>query len=114
MSRICSICSSIPAVLVTPDGQPNPVTNLPDDPQLGPLAGLPLVTDHQEENNNDAANQALEGYADANYQLTTKLSITAGVRIINDWISLTNSAKMTGGNPSTLGFLYRKLSQPVF
>ncbi len=91
--------------LVTPDGQPNPVTNLPNDPLLGSLAGLPLVTDHQEENNNDAANQALEGYADANYQITNKLSITAGVRIINDWISLTNSAKMTGGEPSTLGFL---------
>ncbi len=36
--------------LVGPNGQPNPVTNLPPDPQLGPLAGLPLVTDHQEEN----------------------------------------------------------------
>ena len=91
--------------LVTPDGQPNPVTNLPHDPQLGPLAGLPLVTDHQEENYNNASNQALEGFADANYQLTSKLSITAGVRVISEWISLTNRAQMTGGSPSTLGFL---------
>ena len=91
--------------LVGPDGQPNPVTNLPPDPQLGPLAGLPLVTDHQEENNNNATNQALEGFVDANYQLTNKLSITAGLRVINEWISLTNSAQMTGGSPSTLGFL---------
>jgi iron complex outermembrane recepter protein len=91
--------------LVTPDGQPYPVTNLPPDPRLGPLAGLPLVTDHQEENNSDATNQALEGFADANYQLTNKLSITAGVRIINEWIDLTNSAQMTGGSPSTLGYL---------
>jgi iron complex outermembrane recepter protein len=91
--------------LVTPDGQPDPVSNLPNDPQLGPLAGLPLVTDHQEENNNNAANQSLEGFADANYQLTAKLSITAGVRIINEWINLTNMAQMTGGSPSTLGFL---------
>ncbi len=91
--------------LVTPDGQPNPVTNLPPDPLLGPLAGLPLVTDHQEENNSNATNQALEGFADANYQLTNKLSITAGVRVINEWINLTNSAQMTGGSPSTLGFL---------
>jgi iron complex outermembrane recepter protein len=91
--------------LVTPDGQPNPVTNLPPDPQLGPLAGLPLVTDHQEENNNDAVNQALEGFADANYQLTSKLSITAGLRVISEWISLTNMAQMTGGSPSTLGYL---------
>ncbi len=91
--------------LVGPDGQPNPVTNLPPYPELGPLAGLPLVTDHQEENYNDATNQALEGFADANYQLTNKLSITAGVRVISDWISLTNSANMTGGSPATLGFL---------
>ncbi len=91
--------------LVTPDGQPNPVSNLPPDPQLGPLAGLPLVTDHQETNNNNASNQALESFADANYQLTNKLSITAGVRLISEWISLTNKAQMTGGSPSTLGYL---------
>lgn len=91
--------------LVTPDGQPYPVSNLPPDPRLGPLAGLPLVTDHQEENNGDATNEALEGFADANYQLTSKLSITGGMRVINERIHLTNSAQMTGGSPSTLGFL---------
>jgi iron complex outermembrane recepter protein len=91
--------------LVTPDGQPDPVTNLPPDPQLGPLAGLPLVTDHQEENNNNATNQALEGFADANYQISGKLSITAGLRVIKEWIGLSNSAQMTGGSPSTLGYL---------
>lgn len=91
--------------LVTPNGQPYPMTNLPLDPQLGPLGGFPLVTDHQEENNNNAVNQALDGFADANYQLTNRLSVTAGVRIISDWISLTNSAQMTGGDPSTLGYL---------
>jgi outer membrane receptor protein involved in Fe transport len=91
--------------LVTPDGNPYPVTNLPPDPQLGQLAGLPLVTDHQEENNSNADNKALEGFADANYQLTTKLSITGGIRIINEWIDLNNKAEMTGGSPSTLGFL---------
>jgi outer membrane receptor protein involved in Fe transport len=91
--------------LVTPDGQPFPVTNLPPDPLLGPLAGAPLVTDHQEENYNNADNQALEGFADANYQLTDKLSVTAGMRVISESIALTNSAQMTGGSPSTLGFL---------
>ncbi len=91
--------------LVTPDGNPNPVTNLPPDPRLGPLAGLPLVTNHQEVNNNKARNQAIEAFADANYQLTNHLSITAGLRIINEWIYLTNSAQMTGGDPSTLGFM---------
>jgi outer membrane receptor protein involved in Fe transport len=91
--------------LVSPDGQPNPVTKLPPEPQLGLLAGLPLVTDHQEENNNKARNQAAEGFADANYQLTGKLSITAGLRAIHERISLTNRARQIGGDPSTLGFL---------
>ena len=91
--------------LVTPDGQPFPVTNLSSDPQLGPLSGLPLVTDHQEEDDNKATNQALEGFADANWQLTNKISITGGVRATNDWIKLTNSAQMTGGSPATLGYL---------
>ena len=91
--------------LVTPDGQPNPVTNLPNDPQLGPLAGMPLVTNHQEENNSDAVNQALEGFADANYQLTNKLSIIAGLRFISEWFDLTNKAQMSGGDPATLGYL---------
>jgi iron complex outermembrane recepter protein len=91
--------------LVTPDGQPYPATNLPPDPQLGPLAGLPLVTDHQEENNSSATNKALDGFADASYQLTSSLSITGGIRVINEWISLTNKSEMTGGSPSTLGLL---------
>jgi iron complex outermembrane recepter protein len=91
--------------LVTPDGQPYPVTNLPLDPQLGSLGGLPLVTDHQEEDNNYATNQTLQGFTDINYRLTSKLTIIAGVRVINDWIKLTNNAQMTGGSPSTLGFL---------
>lgn len=91
--------------LVTPDGHPVPVTNLPDDPQLGPLAGLPLVTDHQEENNSYAVNQALEGFADANYQLTNQLSITAGIRLIGEWFDLANKAEMAGGSPATLGYL---------
>jgi iron complex outermembrane recepter protein len=91
--------------LVTPDGQPNPVTNLPPDPRLGPLAGMALVTDHQEEDNSNADNQALEGFADGNYQLTKNFSITAGLRVISESIGLNNSAQMTGGSPSTLGFL---------
>ncbi len=62
--------------LVTPDGQPYPITSLPPDPQLGPLGGAALVTDHQEEDNNYATNQTLQGFADINYRLTSRLSIT--------------------------------------
>ncbi len=92
-------------LLVGPDGQPDPLTNLPPYPQLGPLGGMPLVTDHQEENLNNATNSALDGFADANYQLTGKFSITGGVRVTSDWIRLTNSGQMTGGSPATLGYL---------
>ncbi len=91
--------------LVGPDGQPYPITNLPDDPRLGELAGLPLGTDHQEENKSNAVNQALESFLDATYQLTDRLSITAGVRLINEWFDLKNSADMSGGNPAMLGYL---------
>ena len=38
-------------------------------------------------------------------RLTNKLNILASVRVVNDWISLTNNAQMTGGSPATLGFL---------
>lgn len=91
--------------LVTPGGQPFPVTNLPSDPQLGQLAGLPLVTNHQEENRSNAMNQALEVFTDANYQLFNKLNITGGFRIINEQFNLTNEARMTGGTAATLGYL---------
>jgi len=90
--------------LVTPDGQPIPMTNLPSDPRLGPLAGMPLVTSHQEENKSDAVNQALEVFADGNYQLTNKLSITAGLRVSDEWFKLNNQSQMSGGEPATLGF----------
>lgn len=91
--------------LVAPNGQPNPVPNLPNDPQLGQLAGMPLGTNHQEVNNSEAVNQALEGFADASYRLTEKLSATFGARIIQEWFELSGEAKMSGGDPSVLGML---------
>ena len=91
--------------LVTPNGQPYPMTNLPLDPRLGQLGGAPLVPNHQEENRSEASNQSIESFADASYQLTSKLSITGGARISKEWFSLTNNAAMTGGNAATLGFL---------
>ncbi|HAQ21197.1 MAG TPA: hypothetical protein DCR40_18490 [Prolixibacteraceae bacterium] len=91
--------------LVTPDGQPYPMTNLPPDPRLGPLAGMPLANNHQEENKSNALNQAAEIFTDGNYQLTQKLSITGGVRISSEWFELTSITQMSGGSPATLGFL---------
>lgn len=91
--------------LVTPNGQPYPMTNLPLDPRLGPLGGSPLSKSHQEENRSEAVNSAIESFADANYQLTGNLSITGGLRISNEWFRLNSKSQMTGGSPATLGFL---------
>lgn len=92
-------------MLVDANGQPVSVSSLPEDPMLGPLSGMPLVNDHQEENLSSANNKALEGFVDFNYQLTRKWSVTAGARVIAEKFSLTNSALMSGGNPATLGML---------
>jgi outer membrane receptor protein involved in Fe transport len=91
--------------LVDATGQPVPVTTLPDNPELGDLAGLPLVAGHQEENLSNATNQALDGFFDFNYQLTRKWSVTAGARAMAERFNLVNSAQMTGGDSSTLGML---------
>ena len=89
-----------PGYLVNANGQPQPVSNLPQN-----YGGYALPTDHQEEDNNYATNHTVQGFADLNYKLTSKFSIIAGVRVIDDWIKLSNNALMTGGTPSTLGGL---------
>ena len=94
-----------PTYLVMPDGQPIPMPALPDIPQLGPLAGMPLPTDHQEENISAATNQATEIFVDATYQITKKLFISGGIRGVYDFYKLNNRAEFTGGSPSTLGML---------
>ena len=100
--------------LTGPDGQPFSLTNLPNDPRLGQLAGLPLGTAHQEENKSHAVNQALESLIDANYRLTDKLSITGGIRLINEWFNLANSAGMSGGDPAILGYLTGNFPDVLF
>ncbi|MCF6358877.1 MAG: TonB-dependent receptor, partial [Draconibacterium sp.] len=94
-----------PTYLVTPDGQPISVPALPNIPQLGPLAGMPLPTDHQEENISMATNQATEIFIDGTYQLTKKIFVTGGIRGVYDIYKLSNNAEFTGGDPSTLGML---------
>ena len=91
--------------LVTPNGQPYPMPALPNDPQLGPLAGMPLGTDHQEEMNSNAVNRSLETFADATLQITNRLSATGGLRLINENYELSSEARMSGGQPSVPGML---------
>ncbi len=91
--------------LVMPDGQPFPLPFLPDSPELGPLAGMPLPTNHQEENISEATNQAAEVFVDFTYQLTKKIFVSGGVRGTYDLYKLNNEAAFTGGSESTLGML---------
>jgi outer membrane receptor protein involved in Fe transport len=94
-----------PAYLVDQNGQPVSMPALPDNPLLGPLAGMPLPTNHQEENKSNAVNQSAEAFFEFTYQLKRKLFINGGVRAVFDTYNLTNEAVFTGGDPSTLGYL---------
>jgi len=94
-----------PSYLVMPDGQPISIPALPNIPQLGPLAGMPLPTNHQEETRSAATNQSAEVFMDVTYQLYKKLFVSGGVRGVFDMYKLNNEAEFTGGDPSTLGYL---------
>ena len=94
-----------PPMPVYPNGQPLVIPALPDIPQMGPLAGMPLPTNHQEETRSWATNQSAEAFMDATYQLRRKLFINFGVRGVYDMYKLNNEAEFTGGDPSILGYL---------
>lgn len=94
-----------PEYLVMPDGQPVLIPALPNDPNLGPLAGMPLPAIHEENSQSKAVNQAVEVFADATYEMTDKLFISAGARMAWEYFDLTNKAEFSGGEASTLGML---------
>jgi outer membrane receptor protein involved in Fe transport len=94
-----------PPMPVYPDGQPVILPAMPDSPELGPLAGMPLPTNHQEETRSAATNQSAEVFMDLTYQFTRKLFINGGIRGVFDMYKLNNEAVFTGGDPSTLGYL---------
>lgn len=72
---------AIPFQPLVINGQPNLVSNIPNVPPVfGPLAGAPLKAKHTEESTNFGRNFAYEVFADGTYDLSPKLSITAGVR----------------------------------
>ncbi len=92
--------------LVDASGQPVSFATLPNDTTtLGNLAGLALPQNHQEENFSHATNRSLEGFLDFSYQLTRKISVTAGARAVSERFKLANRAQLTGDTPSTLGLL---------
>ncbi len=94
-----------PAYLILPNGQPFLMPALPNDPILGPLAGLPLPDHHQENNLSKAINQAAEAFIDISYQITGRLFLNGGLRTAYENFLLKNIAALTGGNPSILGMM---------
>jgi iron complex outermembrane recepter protein len=94
-----------PEYLILPNGQPLLIPALPDDPSLGPLAGMPLPSEHEENNYSAATNQAVEVFYEGTYQLMSRLFLTGGVRTAYENFNLKNQAAFTGGSPSTLGMM---------
>ncbi len=94
-----------PAGLVDEMGNPNYMPAIPPLPELGDLGGLPLPTDHVEESFQQAANEALEAFIDGTFNITNKLKLTAGLRLILDRLSLDAQNTHLSGQPSTLGLL---------
>ena len=94
-----------PEYLILPNGQPLLIPVLPDDPNLGPLAGMPLPIVHEENNISSANNQAVEVFLDLTYRMTGNLYFTGGLRGAYENFELKNEATFTGGEPSTLGMI---------
>ena len=92
-----------PNYLVMPNGQPYGLDALPLDPQLGPLGGMPLPAFHEEESINKAKNTATEIFTDGSLEITSKLKLSAGIRIVFDHSKVSNEASFLAGSPSTLG-----------
>jgi outer membrane receptor protein involved in Fe transport len=91
--------------LIMPNGLPMALPALPDNPAFGPLAGMPLQSNHQETNSSTATNQAADLFADVTYQLTDKLFFKGGLRATRESFKLNYQAALVGVYPSTLSYL---------
>jgi len=92
------------SMLVDPNGQPIPVPAVPNYiPELDTTIYISLPTNHQEENYAKATNMALESFIDLSYQISRKLIVSGGLRVVYDRYKLGSMSEMTGGDPSVLG-----------
>ena len=98
----------MPEYMINADGSLGyPMPEIPAYPQFGAFAGMPLPSDHEEESNSGAINQAADLFFDFTYEILPKLSLTAGVRGTYEHFKTTREAHMIGSTPSTLGYLTR-------
>lgn len=104
-----------PTNMIMPDGSPYSLTSIPYLPEVfGQLAGAPLGTSHQEENINTAKNIATEFFSDATYQLNSKISLTAGFRVVFDNSTVSHQSQFLGGDMATLGFFTQNYPNVFF
>jgi iron complex outermembrane recepter protein len=95
----------MPEYLVTPDGVAMPMPALPQDPGLGPVAGLALPEHHEEQNLSAAVNQAVDLFGDASWKWGPRLMITGGLRGTYESFRVNHESMMIAGDPSVLGML---------
>ncbi len=93
-----------PTYMIMPDGNPVTMPALPAIPELGPLGGARLFTDHEEESYNVSTNTTKEFFYDLSWAVTPKLKLNGGMRLVFDKLDVSNEAKHLKGSPSTLGF----------
>jgi outer membrane receptor protein involved in Fe transport len=96
-----------PEYMINADGSLGyPIPAIPNEPDLGPLAGIPLPSDHTEENKSGAVNQAADIFVDFTYDILPKLSMTVGIRgTYEHFKTFRETSYMTGATPSVLGNL---------
>ncbi|NRT12836.1 TonB-dependent receptor [Flavobacterium sp. 14A] len=95
------------------NGVPQFLPNIPNDPAtFGPAAGLPLSASNFEGNTNYSKNASGDIFADGSYDLTSKFSITAGLRgtwensnagyRVQNATTASNAGFLTGAYPNSL------------
>lgn len=87
------------------NGQPQYLPSVPNNPAtFGPLAGAPFNPSNFESNTNYSRNYSGDIFADASYDLTSKFSVTAGLR--GTWENANAGYEVRDATtPSNVGYL---------
>ncbi|MDP2061341.1 MAG: TonB-dependent receptor [Flavobacteriaceae bacterium] len=103
-----------PALVI--NGIPTLLSNIPNNPAFGPLAGAPLNEFNKEKSTNFGKNYSGDVFADASYDLFEKLTLTAGIRAtwenINAGLEVEN-AELPGLLGNFLGAFPNNLFAPT-
>jgi outer membrane receptor protein involved in Fe transport len=96
-----------PGYQMVVNGRPNPLPALNVGPgvidQVPSGINMELPDYHVEDNYTESVNTAYDVFFDATFEITTGLSITAGVRTVSEKFSIINRATHVDGEASVLG-----------